>query len=241
MAALDQEVVDLVAPVSGQSIRSTRQLADELYRRAYERINECLNEEYGVQEWPEFRPDHGRFFDFPDAQELREYGFRPPDPTGPETQDPADDVNSPAPTGKAWEDAAEKCSLRQNDDIVSDVRALQNDWLSEALVSSRTRPEESALWRKASECLVDLGYPPTDVVDEEEFLGSVTRAEAELAKTDGQAAADQLQHEMATDYVECAEPVWSARSKDLAARRDKWLSKNLDALNSLTTRIRSTS
>ncbi|MGB3410874.1 MAG: hypothetical protein WBA45_06710 [Microthrixaceae bacterium] len=233
---LDQELVDLVAPISGESIRNSRELSDEISRRSYEVNNECLDDKFGKQNWPDFQPDRTRWFDFPDVDELREYGFHPPGPIERDDHESGD----PTPTGKAWDDAVEACQEQiAKSDPGRKAFELRNEWGSEVVAAARSRDEEVNLWKQAADCLVDLGYPRSAVGDEDAFLAWVTGEEIRLHKTMSESEVNKHQRKTAGDYVDCAEHVWKARTKFLSAKRDNWLASRVDQLRSLSEQIRS--
>src|SRR5690349_20186101 len=72
--AIDPTLLELVAPVSGDSIRVSERLRTQLARTAYNSTKRCL-ERHGHLDLPSFVPDRTRFFSFPDAKDLREHGF----------------------------------------------------------------------------------------------------------------------------------------------------------------------
>jgi hypothetical protein len=227
---IDPAVLELVAPVGGESLRASARLDEQIARATWTAQQRCL-EGRGFHDLPKLQYARGRFFDFPDAQDLRAHAFHSSVDPGPTE----DDGDGPA-RGAAFERDLRACAEDANgeDSLNGARRRLMGSWM-EVFLQIKNRPEEAELWRASAECLAARGYARAGLDTEASFLGSVdglVRAATELAEQ------QRRERKAANDYVDCVEPVWTARTKAAKAARERWVEQHDEELRALSRQLR---
>jgi hypothetical protein len=226
---IDPTVLELVAPVSGESLRANAQLEERLVRARDAAHKQCL-ETMGYRDLPALQLSRGRFFDFPDPKDLRAHAFHHyVDP------DPSESEASSVDDRQLSEDAI-RCQEEVDPTLTwwTHWRDLSGDWLQQ-FTKIKARSEEQHLWEQAADCLVDRGYPRDDLDREEGFFA----AEKDFVEA-GATTAERARRERkaANDYVDCVEPVWSARTRAAKRLREQWVEEHDEELRALSEQLR---
>ena len=204
---VDPVALDMFAPVSGASLRNGRSLRQAIQRAEHAGISTCLRKS-GFEDLGDFVPDNARSFAFPDLEDLRTNGFRQSLPA-------AENFGKTLPNTPEFLAAYHECD-KQN--VVGWDMELES-WAAE-VEASLERPEEQRLWQSAADCLKDKVYDPSSLETEQRFAASVTGLVFDIKDLGERLKREQ---QIARDYIECASPVWKARTADLEARRTDWL------------------
>lgn len=213
---IDPALIDYFAPVSAASVRNGWVVRDAWAREKRRRVSACL-EEQGFPPLGEYVGDTTSWWYFPDEETLRSVGFRQSVPA-------AENFGTPLPTGDDYRQALDECGAQAlPPEPGRSASARMEDWHTDVVEPAVARPEEQELWSAAAACLRARGYADEWLDAEENFVGQVGGSVMRIADNDARLAREL---EIAGDYIECAKPVWMARTAWLVEQRKTWVDKH---------------